>query len=181
MTSVRVSLFVLLLAPLAASAQELPGGPRGGAGTVTLTRVDYDRLLDLGSRPAAATDQAPLPGALTKADLRVRVEGAVARATIQVDGEVFRSGTMKVPLIKGATLLDARMANRPLPLAADGDTHFAILPGPAAFSATLETGTPLRHDAGERIVHDRRAAGWKRDGHHRHSWQIRWMCVYRAV
>ena len=143
MTSVRVSLFVLLLAPLAASAQELPGGPRGGAGTVTLTRVDYDRLLDLGSRPAAATDQAPLPGALTKADLRVRVEGTVARATIQVDGEVFRSGTMKVPLIKGATLLDARMANRPLPLAADGDTHFAILPGPAAFSATLETGTPL--------------------------------------
>ena len=110
---------------------------------MTLTRADYDRLLDLGSRPAAATDQAPLPGALTKADLRVRVEGAVARATIQVDGEVFRSGTMKVPLIKGATLLDARMANRPLPLAADGDTHFAILPGPAAFSATLETGTPL--------------------------------------
>ena len=100
-------------------------------------------MLDLGSRPAAATDQAPLPGALTKADLRARVEGAVARATIQVDGEVFRSGTMKVPLIKGATLLDARMANRPLPLAAEGDTHFAILPGPAAFSATLETGTPL--------------------------------------
>jgi hypothetical protein len=146
MTSVRVSLFVLfvvLRGPLAVSAQELPGGPRGGAGTVTLTRVDYDRLLDLGSRPAAATDQAPLPAALTKADLRVRVEGTVARATIQVEGEVFRSGTMKVPLIKGATLLDARMANRPLPLAAEGDTHFAMLPGPAAFSATLETGTPL--------------------------------------
>ena len=72
MTSVRVSLFVLLLAPLGVSAQELPGGPRGGAGTVTLTRVDYDRLLDLGSRPAAATDQAPLPGALTRARSRAR-------------------------------------------------------------------------------------------------------------
>ena len=143
MTLVRVSLFVVFLAPLVASAQELPGGPRGGAGTVTLTRVDYDRLLDLGSHPAAAADQPPLPAALTRADLRVRVEGTVARATIQVDGEVFRSGTMKVPLIKGATLLDARMADRPLPLAAEGDTHFAILPGPAAFSATLETGTPL--------------------------------------
>src|SRR4029453_12001758 len=101
MTSGRVSLFVLLLAPLAASAQDLPGGPRGGTGTVPLTRGDYDRLLHLGSHTGGATDQAPLPAALTKADLRVRVEGTVARATIQVDGEVFRSGTMKVPLIKG--------------------------------------------------------------------------------
>jgi hypothetical protein len=132
-----------LLAPLAASAQDAPTGPRGGAGTVTLTRNDYDRLLDLGLRQPGTADQAPLPAALTRADLRVRVDGAIARATIQVDGEVFRSGTMKVPLIKGATLLDARMAERPLPLAAEGDTHVAILPGPGPFSATLETGTAL--------------------------------------
>jgi hypothetical protein len=108
-----------------------------------MTRVDYDRLLDLALRQPAAPEQPPVPAALTRADLRVRVDGAIARATIQVDGEVFQTGTMKVPLIKGATLLDARMSERPLPLATEGETHIAMLPGPAPFSATLETGAPL--------------------------------------
>ncbi len=140
-----VSLLVPILAsaPMLASAQDLPNGPRGGAGTVTLTRVDYDRLLDLGARPPTASDQPPLPAALTRADLRVRVDGAIARATIQVDGEVFWNGAVKVPLLKGATMLQARMTERSLPMTAEGDMHLAILRGPAPFSATLETGTPL--------------------------------------
>jgi Carboxypeptidase regulatory-like domain len=142
MTRVLV-LFIVIVAPIAASAQDVAGGPRGGPGTVTLTRTDYDRLLDLGARQPGGSDQPPVPAALTRADLRVRVDGAVARSTIQLDGEVFGTGTMKVPLLRGATLLQARMAERPLPLTAEGDTHVAILRGPAPFSATLETGTPL--------------------------------------
>jgi hypothetical protein len=142
MTRVLV-LLIVIVAPIAASAQDVAGGPRGGPGTVTLTRTDYDRLLDLGARQPGGSDQPPVPAALTRADLRVRVDGAVARSTIQLDGEVFATGTMKVPLLRGATLLQARMAERPLPLTAEGDTHLAILRGPAPFSATLETGTPL--------------------------------------
>ncbi len=84
-----------------------------------------------------------MAGALTRADIRARVDGVVARATIHVDGEVFRNGMTKVPLIKGATLLDARADNRPLPVVAEGDTHLAVLTGPATFSATLEIGAAL--------------------------------------
>jgi Carboxypeptidase regulatory-like domain len=124
-----------------AFAQELPRGPQGGAGTVTLSRSDYDRLLDLSAR-RPVVDTAPA-AVLSRADIKVRVAGPSARATMRVDGEVFRSGVAKVTLIKGATLLEARLDNRPLPVIAESGAHVALVTGPTAFSATLEVGVPL--------------------------------------
>src|SRR6185295_18858698 len=94
------------------------GVPQGAAGTVTMSRTEYDRMLDLAGRKPAGVDTTPA-AALTKADLRVRVAGPSARATMQVDGEVFRAGVAKVMLIRNATLLDARMDSRPLPVIAE--------------------------------------------------------------
>ncbi len=122
---------------------------RGPAGTVTLSRPDYDRLLDLASRQPRPADAPPLPAALTRADVRVRVAEGIVRATMTVDGEVLQAGTVKVPLISNATLLDARMADRPLPLVADGNAHVAVLPGPAPFSATLEWGSTVTTTPGK--------------------------------
>jgi hypothetical protein len=127
-----------LMAPPHAVAQE-----RGPIGTVTLSRIEYDRMLDLASRRPRPPDVAPMPAALTRADVRVRVAGGTARATMTVDGEVFQAGTVKVPLIANATLLDARTGDRPLPLVADGNAHVAVVAGPATFSATLEWGTAV--------------------------------------
>ena len=138
-----VALIAAIGAPSIGSAQDPPRGSAGALGTVTLTRADYDRLIDLANRKPAGPEAPPVAGALTRADIRARVDGAVARATIHVDGEVFRNGMTKVPLIKGATLLDARADNRPLPVVAEGDTHLAVLTGPATFSATLEIGAAL--------------------------------------
>ncbi len=138
--------FLLLCAALAATttlAQE-----RGPAGTVTLTRTDYDRLLDLAGRQPRPPDGAPLPAALTRADIRARVAAGTVRATMTVDGEVFQTGTVKVPLISNATLLDARSAARPLPLIAEGNAHVALVAGPASFSATLEWGSSITTSPG---------------------------------
>ena len=121
---------------------------RGPAGTVTLTRTDYDRLLDLASRQPRPPDGAPLPAALTRADIRARIAAGTVRATMTVDGEVFQTGTVKVPLIKDATLLDARTADRPLPLIAEGNAHVALVAGPASFSATLEWGSSITTSPG---------------------------------
>jgi hypothetical protein len=137
----------LVLLPAVATAQET-SRPLGAAGTVTLSRTDYDRLLDLANRKATPPDTAPVAAALTRADIGVRVDGNVARATMVVEGEVFRSGVAKIPLIKGATLLEARAENRPLPVVAEGDLHVAFLAGPTAFAATLEVGTPLSFTPG---------------------------------
>ena len=65
-----------------------------------------------------------------------------------VNGEVFQTGSVKVPLISNATLLDARSTDRPLPLVAEGNAHVAVVTGPAAFSATLEWGTSITSSPG---------------------------------
>ena len=89
-----------------------------------------------------------LPAALTRADLRVRVDAGTVRATMAVDGEVFQPGAVKVPLISQAILLDARAGDRPLPLVAEGNSHLAIVNGPATFSATLEWGAAVTTSPG---------------------------------
>jgi Carboxypeptidase regulatory-like domain len=134
---------VMVAVPWSAVAQDLPRAAPGAAGTVTMTRAEYDRLLDLATRRPAGVDVAPVAAALTRADIRVRVSGAAARSTMRVDGEVFRPGIAKVPLIKNATLLEARMDNRPLPVIAEAGMHVALVPGPGTFSATLEVGSAL--------------------------------------
>jgi hypothetical protein len=143
----RRALAAFILVPAVAAAQDTPR-PLGPAGTVTLSRPEYDRLLDLANRKPSPPDTAPVAAALTRVDISVRVDGSVARATMLVEGEVFRSGVAKVPLIKGATLLDARAENRPLPVVAEGDLHVAFLPGPTTFAATLEVGTPISFTPG---------------------------------
>jgi hypothetical protein len=132
----------LLLLPPAVQAQ-VPAGAPGPAGSVTISRPEYDRLLDLASRQPRPADAPPIAGALTRADIRARVGAGVVRATMQVDGEVFRTGPAKIPLVTGATLIEARMANGPLPLLIEGDAHVAVITGPSIFSAVLEWGAPL--------------------------------------
>ena len=102
----------LVLMPRAVHAQLPATGAAGPAGSVTISRPEYDRLLDLASRQPRPPEAAPIAGALTRADIRARVGAGVVRATMQVEGEVFRTGPAKVPLVAGATLIEARMAKR---------------------------------------------------------------------
>jgi hypothetical protein len=139
-SGIALGIFII---PVPITAQD-----RGPAGTVTLSRIDYDRLLDLAARQPRPPDSAPIPAALTRADLRVRVAAGTVRATMTVDGEAFQSGAIKVPLISQATLLDARSGDRPLPLLSEGNSHVAIVNGPAVFSATLEWGSAVTSTPG---------------------------------
>ena len=142
------TLAVVLAVCVSLPAATVLAQERGAAGTVTLSRTDYDRLLDLASRQPRPPDSAPLPAALTRADIRARVDAGAVRATMTVNGEVFQTGSVKVPLISNATLLDARSTDRPLPLVAEGNAHVAVVTGPASFSATLEWGTSITASPG---------------------------------
>jgi hypothetical protein len=140
-----VSLAAALAVTQAAAFAQI--APQGAPGTVTMSRTEYDRMLDLAGRKPAGVDTTPA-AALTRADIRVRVAGPSARSTMHVDGEVFRAGMAKVMLIRNATLLDARMDNRPLPVIAESGGHVALVTGPGTFSATLEVGTALTFSPG---------------------------------
>ena len=142
MNRVSTFAFVALLSIVPAAYGQGPT-PVGYPGTVTLSRSDYDRLLDLAANRPAGPATAPAAAALARADIRVRAGATTARAIMRVDGEVFRPGVAKVPLIKDATLLDARLDTRPLPVMAESNTLVALVNGPGAFVATLEAGSPI--------------------------------------
>lgn len=140
------SLMLLLIVTAAGSTAALaqaPSSPQPWAGTITLPRADYDRLLDLASRRPPVPADAPLPVALTRTDMRARVDGGLVRVTMRIDGEVFRTGPVKVPLVKGATLLDAKSGAGALPMFTESEWHVGVIAGPAAFTATLEVGMPV--------------------------------------
>ncbi len=147
MNRIRAITFIALFALTPEVHAQAPV-PSGHPGTVTLSRSDYDRLLDLAANRPAGPATAPAAAALARADIRVRAGATMARATMRIDGEVFRPGVAKVPLIKDATLLEARMDGRPLPVIAESNTVVAFVGGPGAFAATLETGSPIAFSTG---------------------------------
>jgi hypothetical protein len=120
--------------------------------TVTLTVTEYNRLIDLAARPPQPQTTAPVAAVLSSADVRVRVDSETARGVFTVAGDVLRPGVVKVALLdmlKGATLVDATIAGRPLPLLAEGTAQTALLPGPGPFTINLEWGAPLTFAPGK--------------------------------
>ena len=73
-----------------------------------------------------------------RAELRARVENGAVRGTLRLDGDVFQRGQVKVPLVVGATLLDAKSGGQPVALVQEGNTHSAVFSGPGTFSVVLE-------------------------------------------
>ena len=115
-----------------------PQGAAGPAGTVTLTVADYNRLVDRAAQPVTRPDPPPVAAVVGRAELRARVENGAVRGTVRLDGDVFQRGQVKVPLVVGATLLDAKSDAGAVALVHEGNTHSAVFPGPAPFSVVLE-------------------------------------------
>jgi hypothetical protein len=138
---------VLLTVAHAASAQQ-PPRPNETPRAVTLSLTEYNRLIDLASRPPQGTAIAPVAAVLSSADLRVRVERDTARGVFTVTGDALRAGVSRVGLLAGATLIDATAGGRPVPLIADGNAHTALIPGPGPFSLALDWGAPLTYRPG---------------------------------
>jgi hypothetical protein len=153
------SLVVVVLLTLAAgavAARDAAGQarpiPQGPEGTVTLPVTDYDRLLDRAAQPPAGPDRPPVPAVVGRAEMRARVDGDTVRGTLRLDGEVFQRGSVKVPLVTGATLVDARSEGRTLPVVHEGDLHSAVFTGPASFSVTLEWASAIGTSPGRASI-----------------------------
>ena len=134
---------LLLCVARGAAAQLPPRTPLEPSRSVTLSLAEYNRLIDRASQTAPAPVPPPVAAVLSTAELRVRVEGSMARGAFALAGDVLRPGLNTVKLLAGGTVLGANSAGRPVPLVVDGRAHAAILPGPGAFAVDLEWGTPL--------------------------------------
>jgi hypothetical protein len=129
-------------------AEEKAALPLPDSGNVTLSLDEYNRLVELAARPPKKSDVAPLPYSVKHADLKLHVGNDGVCGTVNLEGEVFRKGISKVPLTSGMTVLDAHQNGKGVPLLQENGTHMALLPGPGEFSVALDTGLPLRIEAG---------------------------------
>jgi len=149
----KSTLFGMILAGCACAAsvcwaQEKAPLPLPGSGNVTLTLDEYNKLVELAAKPPKKPDVAPLPYSIKHAEVKLRVENNGVMGSVELEGEVFHKGMSRVPLTTGMTILDAHQKGKGVPLIQEGGTHAALLPGPGDFSIALDTGLPLRIDAG---------------------------------
>ncbi len=144
----RYIVAALLLFPFAVFAEEKSGPPVPTTGNVTLSLDEYTHLLELASKPKPKFEVAPVPYALQRAELSLRVDSECISGAMRLEGEVFGKGETKVPLSSGLTILNAHQDSRPLPLEQENGTNIAVLPGAAGFAVTLDVGMPLNIEAG---------------------------------
>lgn len=147
MKSHRVSSTLLLLAWCAnpSAAQDAPPRP-GAPGTVTLPLGEYDRLVARAAHPPDLPERAPVAAVLASATLALRVDGRAVRGTMDLAGEAFRPGPVR--LFDGQGLLDATQAGRPVPLRMDGNAPHAIFTQPGPFALTLSWAAPVAAEPG---------------------------------
>ena len=103
-----------------------------------------------GREPVTPTDAPPVAAVVWRGRSACDGVGGPVRGTLRLDGETFARGHVKVPLVTGATLLEARADGRPLPLMQEGDAHAAILPGPVSLLGHARWAVPLRRPQGAR-------------------------------
>ncbi|HEV3141249.1 MAG TPA: hypothetical protein VGY57_12065, partial [Vicinamibacterales bacterium] len=109
--------------------------------SVTLSLTEYNRLIDLATRPQPGPPIAPIGAIVASADLRIRVDRDSAQGVFALTGDVLRSGVVRVPLMAGATLMEGTTQGRTLPLVAEsgvGGVQSALIAGPGPFELTLE-------------------------------------------
>jgi hypothetical protein len=132
--------FVAMLAASMVVGQDRAGLPLPTSGNVTLPLDEYNRLIEMASKPVKKPDSAPLPYSLKSADLKFQIAAECVSGSMQLEGEVFSKSATKVPLVSGLTIIDAHQSGKELPLEQADGTHIAVLPGAAEFSIALKTG-----------------------------------------
>jgi hypothetical protein len=140
--------WMLVLPGFAAAADDATLPPVPSSGNVTLPLDEYNRLLELASKPTRKPDTPPVPYTVKRADLKFRVANESVQGTVQLQGETLHKGATKIPLTTGMAILDARQEGKGLPLELENGTHTAVLSGPADFAVTLDAGLPLNMEAG---------------------------------
>jgi hypothetical protein len=122
--------------------------PLPNSGDVTLPLDQYNKLLELASKPPKRTEAPPQSYSIQCAELKFEVESQSVLGSVHLEGEVFKKGVAKVPLVKDMTTLDAQQDGKGVPLQQENGSQIAVLSGPSAFAIALNAALPLRIETG---------------------------------
>src|SRR5437899_8538039 len=139
---------MLVLPGFAVAADDVALPPVPASGNVTLPLDEYNRLVELASKPARKLDTPPVPYTMKRADLKFTVANESVQGTVRLQGEILHKGATKIPLTSGMAILDAHQEGRGLPLELENGTHTAVITGPSDFSLPRDAGLPLSIEAG---------------------------------
>jgi hypothetical protein len=140
--------WMMVLPGFASAKDEVAPPPVPASGNVTLALDEYNRLVELATKPVRKLDTPPVPYTMKRADLKFRVANESVQGSVQLQGEILHKGATKIPLTSGMAILDARQEGKGLPLELENGTDTAVLTGPADFAVTLDAGLPLSIEAG---------------------------------
>src|SRR5215471_9826542 len=144
----KILVLMLMICTATFGQQKNSVMPLPNSGNVSLSLEEYNKLVELATRPTKKPELPPINYSVKHADLKIHVEDESVSGTVQLDGEVFKKGMAKVPLTTGMTILDVREQNKGVPLTPENGTQMAILNGPAEFSVNVNVALRLRVEAG---------------------------------
>jgi hypothetical protein len=140
--------FVLILSAIATAQLQKSDLPLPNSGDVTLPLDQYNKLLELASKPTKRPEAPPQNYSIQCAELKFQVENESVLGSVHLEGEVFKKGITKVPLIRDMITLDAQQDGKGVPLQQENGAQIAVLNGPSDFAIALNAALPLRLEAG---------------------------------
>jgi hypothetical protein len=108
--------FVLILSAIATAQLQKSDLPLPNSGDVTLPLDQYNKLLELASKPTKRPEAPPQNYSIQCAELKFQVENESVLGSVHLEGEVFKKGITKVPLIRDMITLDAQQDGKGVPL-----------------------------------------------------------------
>ena len=142
-------IIIILMAPFMLLAQQYGSVPSPSSGNITMPLSEYNRLIDLASKPVVKPEAPPLSYAIKRADIKLKLGDDSLLGTVQCEGELFDKGIIRMPLVNAPPIFNITQAGKALPLEKDNGTSNVILSGPSEFSIVFDTGIPLITEPGK--------------------------------
>ena len=92
-------IIIILMAPFMLLAQQSGSVPSPSSGNITMPLSEYNRLIDLASKPVVKPEAPPLSYAIKRADIKLKLGDDSLLGTVQCEGELFDKGIIRMPLV----------------------------------------------------------------------------------
>src|ERR1041385_947852 len=148
----KKAMIVLLVCSVISSGQQRSLPPErvlpGPTGTVTLSLLEYNRLVELAAKKPKPPEPPPLSFLISRAAFTLKAANDAISGSMDIEGEVLRNGPTKIPVSSGLLVTGARQSQKPIPLMEDASRHSVVVTGPGGFGVSLNVASQLIVEAG---------------------------------